>query len=156
MFKTNTPMPLLAAPIRWPNPLQALRRRREARAALAAQQARLGTPLQALNFALDGIDHVTERSHFLSDWREGALEEWGDYRPNSTPRPLGRHGLLIRGAALVAGFFGALLLLNGLHTAAFGDGRTPGLVVFLVLLWAASVLICVGAAWSAAPRGGEG
>jgi len=157
VFKTNTAMPLLAKPIRWPNPLKAWRERQEARETVAYNRARMGTALDALCYAQDELDHITDREHFLNDWRVGDLEEWPNYRPKpKPPATLSPIGGLVRAAALLSGFMGGLLFLGGLFDAALSP--TPGdpLKNLLTLAWAAALVLCAGVAWRAALQRGEG
>jgi hypothetical protein len=49
---------------------------------IAEQEARLGTPLEAITFALDELEDHYDRQTFLDDWRTGKVttdDEWSDY-----------------------------------------------------------------------------
>lgn len=151
---TSTPEYPWGKPFKWPNPLKAMRERRELAAFVARNQARIGTGAEAVAFAIEHIDDHFDRLQFLKDWQVGDLEEWPDYRPASPQPPaLTAHGYLLRSSAILAGFFAALMLLADLLDAAMRGGDP--IRILLTCSWGAAVLICAGAAWAAAlkPRG---
>ncbi|ATC25183.1 hypothetical protein [Caulobacter vibrioides] len=134
---------------------EAIRTTQQAKAHIRANQRRLGTALDALNFAMDKIDDTAERSRFLDDWRCGDLGAWPDYRPpQPQPPALNAHGYLLRSSALLAGFFAGLMLLADLIDAATRGGDP--IRILLTCSWGAAVLICAGAAWAAPMKRGEG
>jgi hypothetical protein len=68
---------------------------------------------------------------------------------------LGAHGLLVRAAAILSGFFGALMIFADLAELVTRGGGDP-VRVLLTCSWGAAVLICAGAAWRAPLHRGEG
>lgn len=165
-------MPSIADDTRAPGPSLALQigmalgrlatlpaRRRRRRRFVAANQAKLGTATQAINYALDKLVDDDEVAGFIQDWRVGNLDEWPDYRPSLPPAPsLGLTGWLTRAAAVFGGLFASLLLLSALFAPEPGGAAKDPLQTALELTWSAAVLITCVVAWRAAlkPAGGEG
>lgn len=80
--------------IRGLNPFIWLRQwseRRSLKDFMRGEEARLGTALQAIDFALDGTEEEAgdpmDRLEFLKAWREGDdLAEWAEYQPAAIGR----------------------------------------------------------------------
>ncbi|WP_181242668.1 hypothetical protein [Caulobacter vibrioides] len=76
--------------------------------------------------------------------------------PSNPPaKPVTAYGVLLRAAAVLAGFFAALMLLSDLLDAVTRGPADP-IRLLLTCSWGGAVLICAGATWRAAVQRGEG